>query len=959
MQLRNSTSIIFLALSILCCEGAKALNLLPTPKEVKLKGQVKLDTDTVIITDGSQKSELGITEINRALKIAGANPFTVEKSTDKLNKNFILLGTVGKSSLLDKYIKKFNLKVSKNNPGPQGYLIYFPKDNKVTAIIVGSDDQGSLYGAITFAQLISQKDGAIIVNKADIRDWPDFKRRQIANCGMSYQRQYWYAKKTDPNWRRKHIKYQKDYIDWCLRRKINAVKFFMLSKWVGQARFPDWSKEDFSWMKELCEYAEKRGIQTVVDHARIVYLGDSISFMKKHPEIKRTLNPSLFKNWDCGVDHDLHFCWSREEMHQKQAKAYAKTIKEYFPGALIWFHLLDAPPSGSWVMRCRGCKRKFRNNRAKADTYVAMIYKKEFDKITKSRNVAFCFWPYTPRYMGYPDMVKYFKNVNKNIPKSTVILTREFNRAGVKKMRNVYKGHPFYYYVEDNAVNDKQHMASRGLISFTPTYLKACFFDNPDDVLFYQTIGDKTGVSLLDEVLGAEYSWNTKANGNRNMPRAWDFLDQNKVPKEVVARACKNIWGKAAGSDLGSIFNSGINANFICNPEKVTKHENKIREQEGLQKIQKITTLSKLMKKQVSATSKAIKILNKLFQTNVVLKPGSDKYFYHYYANLNFLNICAKINYYYLLGKELAIAGKEKKAQATIAKGFALITQSKNVLAKVLKQIAGKPNCYYGTFRVADETNVNMKSLKKRLQMISKNIKGLYQKHNIHQKIKTQILEPRTITALKVATPPVIDGEINDKAWAKAPNEKHFVCHDQLKLARAQTHVAIVYDDKNLYLRFICEDPQIKNIANKKRTRDSWSEKDDMIEIFLTPNKRQSTYCQFAASYAGTKYDCDYRDMTLGGISGKDSKIKWNPKWEIKTSKNNKAWYAEIKIPFSSLKTAPYSKFSIPKSGDSWYINLCRDWYDKKVGDTEYSSICFSAGKGFHARSKYSKLVFK
>lgn len=950
---------VIFALTLFFAIAAKGQDIVPIPKEIKINGEDALSDYAEIVIDGSSKSKLGASEINRAIKLAGSKALKVSRSDNGSNNNLILLGAVNKNRFLDESIKKFNLKVTKENPGEQGYVIYFPESGKIKAIIAGSDEQGCLYGAVTFAQLIRGKGGNAVVTKANIRDWPDFKRRQMGNLGMSYQRQHWYSRNSDPDWKEKHLKLQKEYIDWCLRLKINAVRAFVMGKGVGQARFPDWSKEDLEWMKELCEYALARGIQTTVDHARVVYLGDSISFMNKHPDIKRALEPSLFKDWDCGIDHDMHFCWSRDEMHKKQAEAYAKTIKECFPGAFVWFHLLDAPPSGSWVMRCKRCKKKFRNDRAKADAHVAMIYKKELEKFKNSKDMAFCFWPYTPLYMKYPDMVKYFEKVNKIIPADTMLLTREFNRADTKKMRDVYKRHPFYFYIEDTTINDRQHWLSRGFVSPTPTYFKTYLFDNPDDVIFYSTGGDRTGVALFDEILGAEFSWNTSAPGNQEMFDAWDFLTKNTLPEKSVDRICRNIWGAEAGEEMGKIFNSGINANFICNPEKVIKHENKTREKEGLEKIQKLTTLSKLMKAQVDAAEKAVKIMDKLIKSNAPLKSGSEKYFNHYYSNINFLYACAKVNYYYLWSKELAIAGKEKEAGNAIDKGLKCIALEEKRLPEVLRVIQGKPDCYPGRFRVSGETGVTMKSLKKRLEMISQNVKELHKKYNIPQRIKDKILEPRAIKAVKITTPPAIDGNINDAVWNKAPNEKYFVCYDQLKLARAQTQVAILYDDNNLYLKFICKDPQINDIAIKKRSRDSWSDKDDMIEIFLAPDKKESTYCQFAASYAGTRFDCDYRDMTLGGISGKDSKTDWNPDWEVKTSKDDKAWYAEVKIPFSSLGTAPYSKFPIPKKGDSWSINLCRDWYDKKVGDIEYSSICFTDGKGFHERSKYSKLIFE
>src|SRR5215210_2367354 len=61
--------------------------------------------------------------------------------------------------------------------------------------------------------------------------------------------------------------------------------------------------------------------------------------------------------------------------------------------------------------------------------------------------------------------------------------------------------------------------------------------------------------------------------------------------------------------------------------------------------------------------------------------------------------------------------------------------------------------------------------------------------------------EHPTLRAVRVAKPPVIDGDLSDPAWQQAPEFTDFTQHDpdDTKPATMRTSIRILYDDKAIY----------------------------------------------------------------------------------------------------------------------------------------------------------------
>lgn len=292
-------------------ENRKNINIIPTPKEIKISdnvfllsegdnvpGEVGQPTNTevgqpsrlsaliVIGSNADNKSKIGAMEIQNKLKEICSGPdlrFVPRLSTegsgqliiktdaeiteqDKKNYNLILIGKPGENKLLDEYIKKNKIQITKDNPGTQGYIIRFidaisrtgvSPVNRI-AILAGSDAQGTLYACESFRFLIKKgENNKIYAVEVDIQDWPDFKFR-IAGSIMfepfskSFKSNIDYAE---------GIKMGKDMIDWCLRHKINGID--IEGPQIKGTYDLYYSDEQRNWYKEINNYVIDRGISPI------------------------------------------------------------------------------------------------------------------------------------------------------------------------------------------------------------------------------------------------------------------------------------------------------------------------------------------------------------------------------------------------------------------------------------------------------------------------------------------------------------------------------------------------------------------------------------------------------------------------------------------------------------------------------------------------------------------------
>ena len=196
----------------------------------------------------------------------------------------------------------------------------------------------------------------------------------------------------------------------------------------------------------------------------------------------------------------------------------------------------------------------------------------------------------------------------------------------------------------------------------------------------------------------------------------------------------------------------------------------------------------------------------------------------------------------------------------------------------------------------------------------------------------------KAIYAVKVSTPPLIDGLLTDPVWKKADKVTGFVDSFKNIPVSQQTIACLIYDKNNLYIAFNCLESNISSLVAKANTHDVNVWNDDCIEVFLDTNRDYSTYFQLIANVIGTQRDG----------RGKNKAI-WNPKWKVAAAIGDTHWNVEIAIPFKELDV------STPEPGQVWGLNLNRA---RRAGEREISGWTFM-DKNHHQPERFGYLIFK
>lgn len=143
---------------------------------------------------------------------------------------------------------------------------------------------------------------------------------------------------------------------------------------------------------------------------------------------------------------------------------------------------------------------------------------------------------------------------------------------------------------------------------------------------------------------------------------------------------------------------------------------------------------------------------------------------------------------------------------------------------------------------------------------------------------------------------PVIDGILNDLVWETVEWGGDFIQNQPTEgiAPTEQTRFKILYDEKNLYIAYFCEDSAQDSIVERMSRRDQFP--GDWVEINIDSYHDLRTAFSFTISASGVRGD------ELISNNGNNWDGSWNPIWHAKTSIDEKGWYAEVVIPFSQLR---------------------------------------------------------
>lgn len=158
----------------------------------------------------------------------------------------------------------------------------------------------------------------------------------------------------------------------------------------------------------------------------------------------------------------------------------------------------------------------------------------------------------------------------------------------------------------------------------------------------------------------------------------------------------------------------------------------------------------------------------------------------------------------------------------------------------------------------------------------------------------------------------VLDGVLSEPAWTSADSIANLTTIEPEEggVPAGQTTVQVLASPKEIVFGIVCHDADPAGIVSFSKARDSDLEEQDHVLIILDTFQDARSGYAFAVNPSGARFD------GLVIAQGEDVNSNWDEVWEARTSRDDRGWSAEIRIPIKSIAFA--------KDLTSWGFNVQR-----------------------------------
>jgi len=156
----------------------------------------------------------------------------------------------------------------------------------------------------------------------------------------------------------------------------------------------------------------------------------------------------------------------------------------------------------------------------------------------------------------------------------------------------------------------------------------------------------------------------------------------------------------------------------------------------------------------------------------------------------------------------------------------------------------------------------------------------------------------RRLPATRTTEPIVLDGALDEAAWREAPLANGFVQNEphEGQPATFDTDVRILHDDQALYFGVFAHDDEPSAVIVSELKKDFNTASSDGFFIVIDTFSDQRNGFEFAINPAGAKWDAQMSN------EGREVNSNWDGVWDVRTRIGKNGWFAEIRIPFRTLK---------------------------------------------------------
>jgi hypothetical protein len=160
------------------------------------------------------------------------------------------------------------------------------------------------------------------------------------------------------------------------------------------------------------------------------------------------------------------------------------------------------------------------------------------------------------------------------------------------------------------------------------------------------------------------------------------------------------------------------------------------------------------------------------------------------------------------------------------------------------------------------------------------------------------------IVLQRIEGPIVLDGNIDEPGWEKIEpfpfiqNAPNFG-----EEPTERTSALIAHDDEYLYLAGYLYDSEPSNILDATKQRDTSAAATDFFGILIDCFCDKENALAFFTTPTGLRWDAT---ISNDGVSDRPNMppfgMSWDTFWDVAVMRNEEGWFAEFRIPFSSLR---------------------------------------------------------
>jgi len=154
---------------------------------------------------------------------------------------------------------------------------------------------------------------------------------------------------------------------------------------------------------------------------------------------------------------------------------------------------------------------------------------------------------------------------------------------------------------------------------------------------------------------------------------------------------------------------------------------------------------------------------------------------------------------------------------------------------------------------------------------------------------------PPRIKAVKLSKPPVIDGKVDPAEWKEATSVTNFIDPYTASPVTDQTESWIGFDDKAIYIAFVCHDAKPEGIVGREIKPGAEFDGEDTVAFRINPfgSRGWDGRSTFRVNVLNTENE------DIAG--GRAAKREWRGDWQSGTQRLPDGWSAEFRIPWSVL----------------------------------------------------------